>query len=92
MTKSELVKKLKEKYQNLYLKDIGVVVEAVLGEISNTLARKDRVELRGFGTFSVRRREPRSARNPKTGEVVYLGERHSTYFRAGKELRDRVNR
>jgi len=92
MTKSELVKRLKEKYNNLYLKDISLVVDTVFDEITKTLSNKDRVELRGFGTFSTRKRGARSARNPKTGEIVSLSERHTTYFRPGKELRERVNR
>jgi len=92
MTKSELIKRLKDKYRRLYLKDAGVVVDVVLGEISDALARGDRVELRGFGSFSIRSRDARSARNPKTGEVVNLPERRATYFRAGKELRERLNR
>lgn len=91
MTKSELIQKLKEQYHNLYFKDVTLVVETVLGEISKCLADGGRVELRGFGSFSTRKREPRKARNPKTGETVYLGERNAIYFRAGKELRDRVN-
>jgi len=91
MTKSELIKKLKDKYDNLYVKDIQVIVDTFFDEISNSLASGGRVELRGFGSFSTRRRTPRKARNPKTGEQVELGERYATYFRAGKELRDRLN-
>lgn len=91
MTKSELIKKLKERYNNLYLKDITLIVETIFEEISGALERGDRVELRGFGSFSTRRRAPRTARNPKTGERVQLGERHAIYYRAGKELRQRLN-
>lgn len=91
MTKSELVKRLKDKYHNLYLKDVELVVDTVLNEIIDALMSGNRVELRGFGSFSTRDREARSARNPKTGEFVYLGKRRSVYFRAGKELRDRVD-
>lgn len=92
MTKSDLVKKLKEKHGGLYLKDVAIIVDTVLDEISKSLSNKERVELRGFGTFSTRRRNARKARNPKTGEIVMLNERHTTYFRPGKELRERVNR
>ncbi len=92
MTKSELIKKLKKRYSNLFLKDVTVAVESVLDEISNALADGDRVELRGFGSFSTRKRKSRLARNPKTGDVVQLGDRHAVYFRAGKELRDRLNK
>ncbi len=91
MTKSELVKRIKEKYDNLYLKDVNLVVDTLLEEISNALAAGDRVEIRGFASFSTRQRAPRTARNPKTGELVKLDERSSVYFRAGKELRDRLN-
>lgn len=91
MTKSELIKRLKDRYANLYLKDIDVIVETILDDVSAALERGDRVELRGFGSFSTRKRAPRNARNPKTGQSVTLGERHSVYFRAGKELRERLN-
>jgi integration host factor subunit beta len=91
MTKSELIKRLKEKYETLYLKDVNLVVDVVLDCVSDALANGDRVELRGFGSFSSRERAPRTARNPKTGESVKLGARKAVYFRAGKELRDRMN-
>ncbi len=92
MTKSELIKRLALKHQNLYLKDINTLVETVIEEIGGALAEGNRVELRGFGSFSTRKRKARMARNPKTNEPVYLNERHSIYFRAGKELKERVNR
>ena len=92
MTKSELIKRLKEKYETLYLKDVNLVVDVVLDCVSDALANGDRVELRGFGSFSSRERAPRTARNPKTGESVKLGARKAVYFRAGKELRDRMNK
>lgn len=91
MTKSELIKRLNEKYGNLYLKDITLVVDTMLEEMSNTLENGGRVELRGFGSFSIRERAPRKARNPKTGEVVELTSRNAIYFRAGKELREKVD-
>ena len=91
MTKSELIQRLNQKYPHLYQRDIEVLVNTILGEISEALSREDRVELRGFGAFSIRKREPRAARNPKNGEVVNIGERSAIYFRAGKELRERIN-
>jgi integration host factor subunit beta len=91
MTKSELIKRLKDKHNNLYLKDVEIVVDTILSEISQTLVDGNRVEIRGFGSFSTREREARKARNPKTGEYVSLGKRRAVYFRAGKELRERVN-
>lgn len=91
MTKSELIQRLNQKYPHLYQRDIEVLVNTILGEISEALSREDRVELRGFGAFSIRKRDPRAARNPKNGAVVSIGERSAIYFRAGKELRERVN-
>lgn len=92
MTKSELIQRLSQKYPHLYQRDIEVLVNTVFGEISNALAEDNRVELRGFGAFSIRVREPRAARNPKNGEIVNIGERRAIYFRTGKELRDRINK
>ena len=90
MTKSELILRLSRRYPNLMQRDIEQLVNTVLEEISATLAEGGRVELRGFGAFSVREREPRKARNPKNGEEVRVGKRHSIYFRTGKELKERV--
>lgn len=92
MTKSELIQRLSQKYPHLYQRDIEVLVNTILGEISDTLAEGGRVELRGFGAFSIREREPRAARNPKNGEVVNIGARNAIYFRTGKELRERINK
>lgn len=92
MTKSELIRRILSNHQNLFLKDATRLVDTILDEISGALERGDRVELRGFGSFSVRHRKPRMARNPKTNEVVPLGERSAPYFRAGKELRERINK
>jgi len=93
MTKSELIKNLtKSNEKNLYIKDVTLLVDTVFDEIIAAMVRQDRVELRGFGSFSVRRRKARMARNPKTNAVVRLPERHSVYFRAGKELRERINK
>lgn len=91
MTKSELVKKLVDKNPTLKEREIEDLVNLVLGEISQTLAAGDRVELRGFGAFSVRTRAPRKARNPRTGETVEVGERKSIYYRPGKELKEQIN-
>lgn len=92
MTKSELIQRLSQKYPHLYQRDIEVLVNTILNEISGALAEGSRVELRGFGAFSVRERDPRTARNPKNGEVVTIGTRHAIYFRTGKELRERINK
>ncbi|MCB2081644.1 MAG: integration host factor subunit beta [Hyphomicrobiales bacterium] len=92
MTKSELIKRLAQKHQNVYAKDISIIVNTVLEEISQALINDDRVELRGFGSFSIRERKSRVARNPRTNEKVQLGRRRAIYFRAGKEVRERINK
>lgn len=91
MTKSELILRLTKRFPHLYQRDIETLVNTVLDSISDALVEGNRVELRGFGAFSVRKREARKARNPKNGAEVYIGERHAIYFRTGKELRERVN-
>lgn len=90
MTKSELIQQLSNRYPHLYQRDIEVLVNTMFEEITKALAAGNRVELRGFGAFSVRKREARAARNPKNGAMVNVGERHAIYFRTGKELRERV--
>jgi integration host factor subunit beta len=90
MTKSELIQRLSKRYPHLYQRDIEVLVNTMFDEITKALAEANRVELRGFGAFSVRKREPRAARNPKNGAMVQVEERHAIYFRTGKELRERI--
>jgi len=90
MTKSELIQRLAKRYPHLYQRDIEVLVNTMFSEISTALAEGNRVELRGFGAFSVRKREARAARNPKNGDMVNVGERSAIYFRTGKELRERI--
>lgn len=92
MTKSELILRLSRKYPHLYQRDIERIVAIVLGEISKALIEGGRVELRGFGAFSIRKREARVARNPKNGKEVRIGERYAIYFRTGKELREKINK
>ena len=92
MTKSELIQQLTKRFPNLLQRDIEKLVATVLDEISNTLITGGRVELRGFGAFSIRKREARKARNPKNGQEVFIGERYAIYFRTGKQLRERINR
>lgn len=91
MTKSELILRLAEKNPHLYQRDLERIVSTVFDEISNALARGDRVELRGFGSFSVKRRGPRVGRNPRTGAAVHVGEKFIPSFKTGKELRERLN-
>lgn len=91
MIKSELIQRLAERYPDLYQRDIELVVNTVLDEIIDALSRGDRVELRGFGAFSVRNRPSRIGRNPRTGEKVEVAEKFVPFFKTGKEMRLRLN-
>ena len=91
MVKSELIARLAEQNPHLYQRDIERIVSTIFEEVSRALARGDRVELRGFGAYSVKRRAARQARNPRTGEAVHVAEKHVPFFKTGKELRQRLN-
>lgn len=91
MIKSELVQKLAEQNPHLYQRDIENVVGAVLDEITQALKRGDRVELRGFGAFAAKARDARVGRNPRTGAKVAVTDKLVPQFRAGKEMRHRLN-
>ncbi|MCW6507057.1 integration host factor subunit beta [Lichenifustis flavocetrariae] len=91
MIKSELVQRLAEKNPHLYQRDIEKIVNAILDEVTNALASGNRVELRGFGAFSVKRRDARLGRNPRTGEHVDVNEKVVPFFKTGKEMRERLN-
>ncbi|HWK88279.1 MAG TPA: integration host factor subunit beta [Xanthobacteraceae bacterium] len=91
MIKSELVQKIAEANPHLYQRDVENIIEAILDEITMALARGDRVELRGFGAFSVKARPARMGRNPRTGAQVNVSEKVVPYFKTGKEMRDRLN-
>jgi integration host factor subunit beta len=90
--KSELVLKIAEQNPHLYQRDVEHIVQAILEEITRALARGDRVELRGFGAFSVKHRTARQGRNPRTGEQVDVSEKVVPYFKTGKEMRLRLNK
>lgn len=92
MIKSELISKLVADNPHLYQRDVERIVGTVFDEITAALARGDRVELRGFGAFSVKRRPARMGRNPRTGETVQVEEKYVPYFKTGKDLRERLNR
>ena len=92
MTRSELIAALAARFPSLTQADIEVSVKTILDRISSQLAAGDRVEVRGFGSFSVHVRPPRLGRNPKTGEKVPVPEKRVPHFKAGVELRARVNR
>ena len=91
MTKSELVRKLSKRYPHMLLKDLKQIVDSIFGEFSDALAENRRIEIRGFGAFTLRNRKARKARNPKTNEQVELDDRFTPYFRAGKELKLKLN-
>ncbi len=91
MIKSELIQRMAERNPHLYLRDVENIVNAILEEITAALARGDRVELRGFGAFSVKSRDPRVGRNPRTGEQVEVESKRVPFFKTGKEMRDRLN-
>jgi integration host factor subunit beta len=91
MTKSDLVKRLAAHNPHLFQRDVERIVTTVFEEIAAALERRDRVELRGFGAFSVRTRDARVGRNPRTGEEVAVPEKLAPYFKTGKELRERLN-
>ena len=91
MTKSELIQRLAELNPHLYQRDVERIVTTVFDEVAAALARGDRVELRGFGAFSVKHREARTGRNPRTGASVDVAEKRVPYFKTGKQLRERLN-
>ena len=91
MIKSELVQRIAERNPHLYQRDVENIVNAILDEITDALTRGDRVELRGFGAFSVKQRDARLGRNPRTGEHVPGDEKNVPFFKTGKEMRERLN-
>ena len=92
MIKSELVQRLAARHPHLYQRDIEHIVDAILGEITQALARGERVELRGFGAFSTKQRQARTGRNPRTGDKVPVTEKFVPFFKTGKEMRERLKR
>ncbi|MCC5796531.1 MAG: integration host factor subunit beta [Methylophaga sp.] len=91
MTKSDLIEILSEKQSLLNYRDVELAVKLILEQMSESLSRGDRIEIRGFGSFTLHHRPPRLGRNPKSGESVKLEEKYVPHFKPGKELRDRVN-
>ncbi len=92
MTRSELIAELAAANPHLRAPDVELIVGTVFDEISAALTRGERVELRGFGAFTIKRRDARTGRNPRTGEAVPVDEKAVPFFKAGKDLRERVNR
>lgn len=91
MIKSELVQRIAAQHPHLYQRDVENIVNAILDTIADALTRGDRVELRGFGAFSVKRRDARAGRNPRTGETVAVDEKSIPVFKTGKDMRKRLN-
>ncbi|WP_093161961.1 integration host factor subunit beta [Aliiruegeria lutimaris] len=91
MIRSELIQILAEENPHLFQRDVEKIVNTVFEEIIDAMARGDRVELRGFGAFSVKKRDARTGRNPRTGDAVDVEEKHVPFFKTGKLLRDRLN-
>ncbi len=91
ITRDELVRKLVDMHGHISYKDMCSAVDHIFAVMTATLQMNGRIEVRGFGSFSVRQRQARLARNPKTGATVQTEQRQTVYFRAGKELRERVN-
>lgn len=92
MTKSDLIEAIARDQSHLAQKDVELAVKCILEQMSEALAAGDRIEIRGFGSFSLHFRPPRMGRNPKTGESVALAGKHVPHFKPGKEMRERVNR
>lgn len=92
MIKSELITKIAEANPHLYYRDVERIVATIFEEITAALSAGNRVELRGFGTFSIKERDARIGRNPRTGETVNVASKKVPFFKTGKDLRDRLNR
>lgn len=90
MTKSELIEALAKRQPHLELKDVELAVKCIIEKMNQALSTGERIEIRGFGSFSLHMRPPRVGRNPKTGEAVQLTKKYVPHFKPGKELRDRV--
>ena len=91
MRKSELIENLVDRFQDLPVRDVELAVKSVLEHMTEALETGDRIEIRGFGSFSLHHRAPRMGRNPKTGESVSLAAKRVPHFKPGKELRDQVD-
>ena len=91
MIRSELIQKIADENPHLYQRDVEKIVNTIFEEIIDAMSRGDRVELRGFGAFSVKKRDARQGRNPRTGEAVSVDAKHVPFFKTGKLLRERLN-
>jgi integration host factor subunit beta len=92
MIKSELVQRIASQNPHLYQRDVENIINAILNEVTAAMSKGDRVELRGFGAFSVKHRPARTGRNPRTGEHVSVAQKSVPFFKTGKEMRERLNK
>lgn len=91
MTKSELVEAVSQKVNNFSRKDVEVIVDTLFKSMSDSLSDGEKVEIRGFGSFKVKERDGRQGRNPKSGEGIFIDSKRVPFFKAGKELKERIN-
>ncbi len=91
MTKSELIEAVAAKVSNFSRKDIEIIVDTLFDSMSTSLSKGDKVEIRGFGSFKIKEREGRQGRNPKSGENIFIESKRVPFFKAGKEIRERIN-
>lgn len=91
MTKSELIELVASKVTNFSRKDIEIVVDTLFQSMVDSLSKGDKVEIRGFGSFKIKEREGRQGRNPKSGENIFIDSKRVPFFKAGKEIRERIN-
>jgi integration host factor subunit beta len=91
MTKKDLIKRVQQNIKEYPLKDVSYAVHVIFDALTQALLRGERIEIRGFGNFTVRNHKPKTGRNPKTSEIVHLQERKTLFFRSGKEIKEMVN-
>ncbi len=92
MTKSELIETVASKVDNFSRKDVEVIIDTLFGSMSDSLSRGEKVEIRGFGSFKIKQRDGRQGRNPKSGENIYIEPKKVPFFKAGKEIKERINK
>lgn len=92
MTKSELIEAVASKVTNFSRKDVEIIVDSVFESMTESLAKEEKVEIRGFGSFKIKHRDGRQGRNPKSGENIFIEPKKVPFFKAGKEIRERVNK
>ncbi len=92
MTKSELIERVSARVKSFTKKDVEKIVDSLFVSMSDSLARGEKVEIRGFGSFKIKERDGRQGRNPKSGENIYIEPKRVPFFKAGKEIRERINR